>query len=231
VTDVRLNAVSLNDVCIDAQDTRRVAEFWAAALGLDLWVHPRRPGVIGLQRGDRFVLWINPVDHAKVVKDRAHPDLHVPDVSALLDLGATIHSEQDGFTVLADPEGHEMCAFPGSSPTGAPASIFAWCTDSADPASIAAWWASATGATIGPGPDGTPRYLHGVPGLDDLIWKFVPVDDERVVENRVHWDLAGDVATLEAAGATVVRPQDDDIAWTVMRDPDGNVFCCFAPEG
>jgi len=218
----------MKDWCIDARDTSLVADFWAAALGLDVWVHPRRAGVIGLMRDDRAVLWINPVDHAKVVKDRVHPDLHVPDVSALLDLGATVHAEQDGYTVLADPEGHEMCAFPGESET--PATVFAWCTDSADPAPIAAWWASVTGATIGPGPDGTPRYLHGVPGLGDLIWKFVPVDDDRVVENRVHWDLDGDVATLEAAGATVVRRPDDDIAWTVMRDPDGNVFCCFDPE-
>jgi len=224
-----MGVVRLTDVCLDARDTGRVAGFWARALGLDVWVHPRRPGVIGLMRDDRAVLWVNPVDHDKVVKDRVHPDLHVPDVSRLLDLGATVHSEQDGFTVLADPEGHEMCAFPGESPSGAPASIFAWCTDSARPTEIAAWWAGRTGATVGPGPDGRPRYLHDVPGLDGLIWKFVPVDDERVGENRVHWDLAGDVDELVAAGARVVRGPDDDIDWTVMHDPDGNVFCCFAP--
>ena len=120
-----------------------------------------------------------------------------------------------------------MCAFPGSVPSGAPAAVFAWCTDSPDPVAIAAWWAERTGARIVPGPDGTPRYLQDVPGLRDVTWKFVPVDDERVVDNRVHWDLQGDVAELEAAGATVVRRPDGDIHWTIMRDPQDNVFCCF----
>ena len=221
-----MKTVRLKDVCLDARDPERVGSFWGEALGLDRWVHTR-PGVVGVGPRDRPVLWINRVDHDKVVKDRVHPDLHVPDVDRLLALGATVRSEQDGFTVLADPEGHEMCAFPGRS--RAPATIFAWCTDSDRPAEIAAWWAERTGATVGPGPDGTPRYLHGVPGFGDLIWKLVPVADERVVENRVHWDVVGDVDALVAAGATVVRRPDGDIAWTVMRDPDGNVFCCFAP--
>lgn len=222
----------MKDVCLDARDPERVGRFWASALGFDDRVHPRRAGVVGLWRGDRPVLWVNRVDHDKVVKDRVHPDLHVADVDRLLALGATVHSEQEGFTVLADPEGHEMCAFPpppDADPDGPPATVFAWCTDSDRPTEIATWWAGRTGATIGPGPDGTLRYLHGVAGFDDLIWKFVPVDDERVVENRVHWDLEGEVTELEAAGATVIRCPDDVIAWTVMRDPDGNVFCCFAP--
>lgn len=216
----------MKDVCLDARDPERVGRFWAEALGLTGRVHTR-PGVVGVWRGDEPVLWINQVGHDKVVKDRVHPDLHVPDVDRLLALGATVHSEQDGFTVLADPEGHELCAFPGGDPDGPPATVFAWCTDSDRPAEIASWWAARTGAEVGPGPDGTPRYLHGVPGFGDLIWKFVPVTDERVVENRVHWDLTGDVDALVAAGATVVRRPDDAIGWTVLRDPDGNVFCCF----
>lgn len=223
-----MTTVRMTDVCLEARDTERVAAFWSAALGLDVWRHPRRPGVIGLYRDGIAVLWVNPVDHDKVAKDRVHPDLHVPDVDRLLALGATVHSEQDGFTVLADPEGHEMCAFPGESEP--PATVFAWCTDSARPTEIAAWWAAATGATVGPGPDGTPRYLHDVPGWDGLIWKFVPVDDERVGENRVHWDLDGDADALVAAGATVLRRPDDDIHWTILHDPDANVFCCFPPQ-
>ncbi len=226
-----MTVVRMKDVCLDARDVERVGRFWGEALGLDWWVHTR-PGVVGVGPRGRPVLWINQVDHDKVVKDRVHPDLHVADVDRLLALGATVRSEQDGFTVLADPEGHEMCAFPapeGAAPDGPPAAVFAWCTDSDRPTEIAAWWAERTGATIGPGPDGTARYLHDVPGLGGLIWKFVPVTDERVVENRVHWDVAGDADALEAAGATVVRRPDGDIHWTIMRDPDANVFCCMAP--
>jgi hypothetical protein len=226
-----VTVVRMKDVCLDARDPERVGRFWAEALGLEWRVHTR-PGVVFVGRGDEPVLWINQVDHDKVVKDRVHPDLHVPDVDRLLALGATVHSEQEWFTVLSDPEGHEMCAFPpppGGEADGPPATIFAWCTDSDRPTEIAAWWAARTGATIGPGVDGTPRLLHGVPGFGDLIWKFVPVADERVVANRVHWDLVGEVDALVAAGAIVVRRPDGDIAWTVMTDPDGNTFCCFAP--
>ncbi|QYG94127.1 glyoxalase [Iamia sp. SCSIO 61187] len=223
-----MTEVRMKDWCIAALDPERVGRFWGAALGLDRWVHTR-PGVVGVGPQGTAQLWINRTDQAKVVKDRVHPDLLVPDLDRLLALGATVHSEQDVFTVLADPEGHEMCAFPGGDPEGPPATVFAWCTDSARPVEVAAWWAARTGATVGPGPDGTPRYLHGVPGLGDVTWKFVPVDDERVGENRVHWDLEGDADELEAAGATVARRPDGDIDWTVMRDPDGNVFCCFAP--
>lgn len=102
--------------------------------------------------------------------------------------------------------------------------------DSPDPVPLAAWWAGVLGARIGPGPDGTPRYLHDLPGTDGLVWKAVPVDDERVGDNRVHWDVVGDADALEAAGATVVRRPDGDIPWTVLRDPQGNVFCAHAPE-
>ncbi len=224
-----MDDVRVKDWCIDARDPERVGRFWAEALGLAWRVH-HRPGVVGVWRGDDPVLWINGVDHDKAAKNRVHPDLRVPDVERLLALGATRGDAQETFVVLADPEGNEMCAFPGDAPDGAPAEVFAWCTDSADPTDLAAWWADVTGARIGPGPDGTPRYLHDVPGMGGATWKFVPVADERVGENRVHWDLTGSVDVLVAAGATVVRRPDDDIDWTVLRDPQQNVFCCFAPR-
>jgi predicted enzyme related to lactoylglutathione lyase len=34
---------------------------------------------------------------------------------------------------------------------------------------------------------------------------------------------------MEAAGATVLRPCDEEISWTVMADPEGNEFCVFDP--
>jgi len=55
------------------------------------------------------------------------------------------------------------------------------------------------------------------------------VRDERVAENRMHWDVIADPAALVAAGATPVRSPDDDISWTVLHDPQGNVFCAFPP--
>jgi len=139
--------------------------------------------------------------------------------------------------VLADPEGNELCVFPapsaGADPVqsepldGAVAAIFALCVDSAAPVELAAWWDALVGGDLVPGPDGAPRWLHGAAGLDGVTWKFVPVDDARSVKNRVHWDVFADVEPLTVAGATVLRPRDDEISWTVLADPDGNEFCAF----
>jgi predicted enzyme related to lactoylglutathione lyase len=50
------------------------------------------------------------------------------------------------------------------------------------------------------------------------------------VKNRVHWDVTLADTTIEglvAAGATLLRPKDDDIRWWIMADPEGNEFCAF----
>jgi hypothetical protein len=156
-------------------------------------------------------------------------------VQPLLDLGATVLADhgEDEWKVLADPEGNELCAFPDedgrAAADGVLAQAFAICVDSDRPVETCAWWQARLGGTIGPGSDGRPRWLHGAAGLGEVVLKFVPVDDERVVKNRSHWDVTTDrVDELVEAGASVVRPQDDEIAWTVLRDPDGNEFCAFA---
>ncbi len=223
--------VRLKDWCIDAVGPEVVGAFWAAALGLEARPHPTRP-VVGLWRDEVPVIWVNGVDHPKVVKDRVHPDLRAWSPDDLEALGAVTVADHGDWRVMADPEGNEMCAFPADRvrrPDDPPAELFAWCVDSERPVEAAAWWAHATGAQVVPGPDGALRWLRGTPGLDGALWKFVPVADERVVENRVHWDVVGDAEALVAAGATLVRRPDHDIFWTVLRDPEGNVFCCFAP--
>jgi hypothetical protein len=44
------------------------------------------------------------------------------------------------------------------------------------------------------------------------------------VKNRMHWDVYGDVAELEARGATRLSEMPH---WTVLADPEGNEFCVF----
>lgn len=214
-------AVTLKDLCIDAADPGRVASFWASVLGLT--AEPRDDGVVPvLDAAGTPVLWVNPVPEPKVVKNRVHLDLVAADPGPL----GTVLAEQDGFTLRADPEGNEFCVFPGG---GGPA-IAALVVDSARPVEIAAWWAGLVGADPVPAPDGTPRWLSGAAGLaPGVLWKFVPVDDPRTVKNRWHWDVVAEVADLVAAGAVVLREPDDEIRWTVLEDPDGNVFCAFAP--
>ncbi len=207
-------AAAFKDLCLDAADPFRIAAFWGGVLGLD--VEEVNDGDAVLRREGTAVLRVNRVAEAKIVKNRVHLDVggDVP--------GAELLSEESGFRVHLDPEGNEFCAFPD-----APPGIVAVCTDSPHPAAIASWWASLVGGKAGPGPDGTPRWISGATGLDGVTWKFVPVDDERVVKNRCHWDVLGDRAELLAAGATVLREPDDDIRWTVLADPDGNEFCAF----
>ncbi|HYI60460.1 MAG TPA: VOC family protein [Acidimicrobiales bacterium] len=223
--------VRFKELCLAAHDPQRVARFWAEVLGLEARPHPR-PGVVGLWRDDGPVLWVNPADDDKVEKNRVHPDLLVTSTERLVELGARAVAEHEGWTVMADPEGNELCAFPAPEPPrpgDPPALLFALCVDSAEPELLAAWWAERTGADVGPGPDRAPRWLHAVPGLGGVIWKFVRVDDERRSENRLHWDVEADVEVLVAAGATVARRPDDEIDWTVLHDPQGNVFCAFDP--
>jgi hypothetical protein len=45
----------------------------------------------------------------------------------------------------------------------------------------------------------------------------------------MHWDVVADPDALAAAGGTEVRRPDGDISWTVLHDPQGNVFCAIPP--
>ncbi len=243
-----MGIAEFKDLCLDAADAEGVGGFWASALGLALEV---------LDDGDAVIhgeplhhLWVDNVPEPRAVKNRVHLDVYGRSADPLVDLGATVLADHGRWLVLADPEGNELCLFPdgtagpgagvgpgrGAGDLGAdgPAALvrpFALCVDSADPIPLATWWAEALGGTLGDGPDGNPRWLHGAAGMHGLVMKFIPVDDERVVKNRCHWDVTtDDVGLLVAAGATVLRPRDDEIGWTVMADPEGNEFCAFAPS-
>jgi hypothetical protein len=106
----------------DVSDVDLMAEFWSSALGLVV------------DRGDdgaaklyppasadpvEPTIWLQPTAGPKRSKNRGHPDLRPMDgdvdaeVRRLLDLGAR-HADvgqtgQEGFVVLADPEGNEFC--------------------------------------------------------------------------------------------------------------------------
>jgi predicted enzyme related to lactoylglutathione lyase len=106
---------------LDAHDVGRMAAFWSAALGYRIdrdeggSVHLLPPA----DQPELWTVWLQPTDAAKAGKNRNHPDL-VPvdddvdaEVERLLGLGAT-HADvgqtgDEGFVVLADPEGNEFC--------------------------------------------------------------------------------------------------------------------------
>jgi predicted enzyme related to lactoylglutathione lyase len=115
----------LRDLCFDCTDPQRVAHFWADVLGYTL-----RPPTAENTTDDSVAIippegglriWFSRVPESKVVKNRVHIDINMPDdaeMQRLQRLGARVLQEihdANGrlkWTVMADPEGNEFCAFP-----------------------------------------------------------------------------------------------------------------------
>jgi hypothetical protein len=120
---VSIGLAALRDVCLDANDPTAVGAFWGAVLGREpadagqgdgttpdvvLRENPGSPGP---------TIWVNGVPEPKQGKVRIHLDVDLrpgEGVEQLVALGATELREpgERAWWVLADPEGHEFCAFP-----------------------------------------------------------------------------------------------------------------------
>ncbi len=211
------------DLCLDAGDPARLGAFWAAVLGRT-W-EPKDDGD-GLLRGPtpQHTIWVSRVPEPKTVKHRVHLDIYARELADLEALGATILEPQRAWTVMADPEGGEFCAF--LRPEVPAERLHGLVVDSADPHAQARWWGGVYGVSVTDN-DGYAT-LEGVPGMPIATMDFVPVPEPKTVKNRVHWDVSvAGVAPLVEAGATVLREPDDDIGWHVLADPEGNEFCAF----
>ncbi|GAA3243915.1 VOC family protein [Actinocorallia longicatena] len=212
------------DICVDAVDAGVLGRFWAAAAGLR-WV-PDGHGegkLTGATPG--HTIWVNRVPEERTVKQRVHLDLYSRTLEELEKLGARRLEDFPRWTIMADPEGGEFCAFLREEP---PADrIHGLVVDSADPRAQAEWWREVYGAGIDHNGDEGWSTVENVPGMPFLTMDFVPVPEPKTVKNRIHWDVTGEVGDLVAAGATVLRPRDETIRWTVMADPEGNEFCVF----
>ncbi|GIG37634.1 VOC family protein [Cellulomonas pakistanensis] len=131
---------ALRDVVVDCSHPASLARWWAETLdgyrvapydeaelarlraaGVDdpeddptVLVEPDPAAGPGAAAGPR--IWFQRVPEPKVVKNRVHLDLTVPDLAAgvaeLVGRGAAVVAEHDGWVVLADPEGDEFCVFP-----------------------------------------------------------------------------------------------------------------------
>jgi catechol 2,3-dioxygenase-like lactoylglutathione lyase family enzyme len=113
-------APELAAVCTDSPDPAAIAAWWAPLLGARV-----EPGPDGVPRylagGAGFaegVLWkFVPVDDPRTVKNRWHWDVHA-EPADLVAAGAVVLRERDDairWTVLADPDGNEFCAFAPSA--------------------------------------------------------------------------------------------------------------------
>jgi hypothetical protein len=108
-------AYRLYEVGVDAVDHAAIARWWGEVLGA---------GVVHDERGFSWVEQIPgapfesldfvPVPEPKTVKNRIHWDVDTDDIAGLAAAGATVlraRGEEIGWTVMADPEGNEFCAF------------------------------------------------------------------------------------------------------------------------
>ena len=110
--NIRLRAVTFG-----AAEPQSLAIFWSAVTGRE--VIDSDPDLARVESeipGGPALLFLR-VPESKTVKDRIHLDLETEDraaeVSRVIALGATFHSEVKGstheWTVLQDPEGNEFC--------------------------------------------------------------------------------------------------------------------------
>ncbi len=211
------------DLCIDAGDPVRLGAFWAAVLGRTWTARDHGEGLLAGPT-PRHTIWVNQVPEARTVKHRVHLDIYARDLADLQALGATIVEPQARWTVMADPEGGEFCAF--LRPEIPAERLHGLVVDCADPQAQARWWAGVYGVRVTAN-DGWFT-VEGVPGMPILTMDFVPVPEPKVVKNRIHWDVTvPGVTPLIGAGATVLRGPGGDIRWHVLADPEGNEFCAF----
>jgi hypothetical protein len=233
--------VAFKDLCIDvtaeADRPEKVARFWSVALNQPIVHHDDGGCHLGPPEGGpkQRVVWINSVSEPIAGKSRVHLDVRVAggDPTPLLDAGATMVRPKDdeiGWHVLDDPDGVALCVF-GPHPAD-PSALgpFELVVDSANPPAIAEWWAARIGGTVSAKEDSPYVWIEGATGFPFMFWVFQHVPEPKTAKNRVHWDVTlvdTTVDGLVAAGATLLRPKDDEIRWSVMADPDGNEFCAF----
>ncbi len=224
------------DLCIDAVDAQRLGAFWAGAL--DLRMEQAGAASLGdvVLRGPTpaHTIWMNQVPEPRTVKQRLHLDVNVHAVEELTALGATVlDAETHRWTVLADPEGGELCAFVREGVIDQRLyEIGVDCSDSAEACHrAAAWWANLLGAMLVDDESGY-SWVQDIPGAPFTSLDFVPVPEPKTVKNRIHLDVTTpDLDAVVAHGARVLRPCDEEIGWTVLADPDGRELCAFEVPG
>ena len=107
------------------------------------------------------------------------------------------------------------------------------CIDAHDTHALATWWSTVLGWPAEDTEDGDVL-LSAPPGAGPN-WLFIPVPDDKVVKNRIHFDFRPDDQAAEgdrvlALGARHVDIGQGDETWVVLADPEGNEFCILAAD-
>ena len=105
------------EMCVDSADVDAIARWWGERFEIPVQGGDKPWRWLENVPGLPFPYWVfNPVPEPKTVKNRVHWDVTLADATLddLVAAGATILRAKDdeiGWTVLADPEGNEFCAF------------------------------------------------------------------------------------------------------------------------
>lgn len=110
-----------------------------------------------------------------------------------------------------------------------------------DHEALGQFWADALGwgvSSEGPGVTNVEPIGFDWPDPTAVCVDVVAVPDPETVKYRAHLDLATTseahqaelVARLKELGATPADIGQGDVPWTVMADPEGNVFCVLEPR-
>jgi 4a-hydroxytetrahydrobiopterin dehydratase len=105
------------ELALDTAHEEKLAPFWSALLTGGQEARGR--GTIGNDVRDAEgrvpYLWFQETEDHETPRQRFHLDVFVPGehaqqrIAAALDAGGVVVSEEDGFTVLADPDGNKAC--------------------------------------------------------------------------------------------------------------------------
>ncbi len=110
-----------------------------------------------------------------------------------------------------------------------------------DDSALGRFWAEALGwgvSSEGPGVTNVEPVGFVYPDPTAVCVDVVAVPDPATVRYRAHLDLATTsvahqtelVSRLKELGATPADVGQGDVPWTVMADPEGNVFCVLEPR-
>jgi len=106
--------------------------------------------------------------------------------------------------------------------------------DCEDVLNIVEFWSAVLGRPVDEGGSDAFASIGGADtGRSETAWYFNKVAESRTAKNRLHLDFINPdpaaVSELVRLGASVVDEHDWGFhGWTVLEDPEGNVFCVAA---
>jgi predicted enzyme related to lactoylglutathione lyase len=227
-------------LCFDANDSLRLASFWAGILG---WETNDDSQGTALSANDDtgFQIKFLPTRVKKVGQNQMHVDLtssslehQQQTVARALERGAKHVDIGQGpdatHVVLADPEGNEFCVIePGNTFLADCGFIGALACEGSQ--EVGYFWSEALGWPLVWDQDEETaiRSPHGGP---KITWGGGPLTP-KTSKYRLHFDLLpsddtdqrAEVARLLTLGATQVDIGPGEVSWVVMADPDGHEFC------